>query len=307
MLKKIYAIITIILFLSVAVFSQETEEAASSAITDAKLPAGAVRILPNSVPAEINDGLKKLVEAGEGKLVEGEREVIAWADANYKKTNSANLISQLQRNLQATGWTFEVGGTESGITVFSVSRTAPTRRAVLGFYVPTDDALVLAWTEVLSADKQTQNETVERRTSPKSDNFSVGIVGTWTNGTVSTISEKNLSTGAISSRGGSTFKFVFNTDGSFEFIGLMNSTVYGCTTSLFNDKRGRYEISGSTITLTPNKNFWRKQNSCAPNSNSEQNYKLDRETFQLSTKTDEYGKSLICLADAKGKTCYRRE
>ena len=87
----------------------------------------------------------------------------------------------------------------------------------------------------------------------------------------------------------------------------MNSTVYGCTTSLFNDKRGRYEISGSTITLIPSKNFWRKQNSCAPNSNSEQNYKLDRETFQLSTKTDEYGKSLICLADAKGEACYRRE
>ena len=100
MLKKIYAIIPVILFLTIAGFSQETEEAASSAITESKLPPGAVRILPNSVPSEINDGLKKLVESGEGKLVEGEREVLAWADGNYKMANAANLISQLQKNLR---------------------------------------------------------------------------------------------------------------------------------------------------------------------------------------------------------------
>ena len=205
MLKKIYAVIPVILFLTIAVFSQETEEAASSSITDSKLPTGAVRILPNSVPAEINDGLKKLVEAGEGKLVEGDSEVIAWADANYKKKNSANLISQLQRNLQANGWTFEVSGTEDGITVFSVLRTAPSRRALLGFYAPTDDALVLAWTEVSSPDSQTQTEKSTQKNVPKLGNVSGGIVGTWTNGTVSMMSEKNLSTGAISSRGGSTF------------------------------------------------------------------------------------------------------
>ena len=79
MLKKLYAIIPMILFLSIAAFSQETENAANSAITNSQLPTNAVRILPNSVPAEINQGLKQIVEAGEGKLVEGEREVLAWA------------------------------------------------------------------------------------------------------------------------------------------------------------------------------------------------------------------------------------
>ncbi len=37
MLKKLYAIIPIILFLAVAIFSQETEDAATSIITEAKL------------------------------------------------------------------------------------------------------------------------------------------------------------------------------------------------------------------------------------------------------------------------------
>jgi hypothetical protein len=308
MLKKLYAILLIILLASLAGFSQETESAAISAIPNVKLPNNAERILPNSVPAEINAGLKQIVDAGDGKLVEGEREVLAWSGGNYKMADAENLISQFRSNLQKQGWEYELGGTDGGITVFSVSGTNPARRVVLGFYIPTDEALVLAWTEVFSSDSNSRvsNNTVQPSAS-NSRSSSGGIVGTWTNGTVSSISEKNLSTGMISSRGGSTFKYVFNSNGTFEFIGLMNSTMYGCTTSLFNDKRGRYEINGSGVTLIPNKNFWRKQNSCAPNSNSEQNYKLDRETFELSTKTDEYGKFLICLADAKGETCYRRE
>jgi hypothetical protein len=307
MLKKSYAIIPLILFLSIFVFSQESEDAAFSAITESKLPANAVRILPNSVPAEIDDGLKNIVEAGAGMLIEGNREVLAWSGGNYTKAKSANLIAQFQNNLQSNGWTYEVGGTEDGVTVFSVYKKTPTKRVVLGFYIPTDDALVLAWTEVLSADSTKQNENAVQPKTTNSENSSIGIIGTWTNGNVSTISEKNLSTGVISSRGGSTFKYVFNANGTFEFIGLINSTMYGCTTSLFNDKRGKFEINGSSITLIPNKNFWRKQNSCAPNSNSEQNYKLERETFGLRTTTDEYGKSLICLADTKGESCYRKE
>jgi hypothetical protein len=305
MLKKSYAIIPLILFLSIFAFSQETEDAAFSAITESKLPANAVRIMPNSVPAEINDGLKNIVDAGAGMLVEGNREVLAWSGGDYTKAKSANLIAQFQTNLKTNGWTYEVGGTEDGVTVFSVYKKTPTKRVVLGFYIPTDDALVLVWTEVLSTDSTKKNENAVQPSN--SGSSSGGIVGTWTNGTVSSISEQNLSTGVISSRGGSTFKYVFNANGTFEFIGLMNSTMYSCTTSLFNDKRGKYEINGSNITFIPNKNFWRKQNSCAPNSNSEQNYKLERESFELRTKTDEYGKSLICLADAKGEACYRKE
>ncbi len=307
MLNKLYAIIPMLLLLSIAVFSQETENATTSTITNTQLPNNAVRILPNSIPAEVNAGLKQIVDAGEGKLIAGEREVLAWAGENYKMSDVGNLINQLQSNLQKQGWTYEVGGTDGGITVFSVFKTNPTRRVVLGFYVPTDDALVLAWTEVLSPNSNTKNENSVQPSTSNAGNFSGGIVGTWTNGNFSLISEKNLSNGAIASRGGSTFKYVFNSNGTFEFIGLANSTMYGCTTSLFNDKRGKYEVNGSTITLVPTKNFWRKQNRCAPNSNSEQNYKLDRETFELRTKTDEYGRSLICLADAKGESCYRKE
>jgi len=113
--------------------------------------------------------------------------------------------------------------------------------------------------------------------------------------------------GTTAFRNGSTYKYVFYADGRFEFIGLMASTMYGCTTTLFNDKRGKYQISGSQMTLTPSKNFWRNMYSCAPNSNKERDYTLDRETYQFRTKQDEYGKTLICLDSGKGEACYRRE
>jgi hypothetical protein len=113
--------------------------------------------------------------------------------------------------------------------------------------------------------------------------------------------------GGSAFRNGSVFKYVFYGDGRFEITGLMASTMYGCTTTLFNDKRGKYQISGSQITLTPSKNFWRNQYSCAPNSNKERDYTLERETYDFRTKTDEYGKTLVCLANAKGESCFRRE
>jgi hypothetical protein len=120
------------------------------------------------------------------------------------------------------------------------------------------------------------------------------------------LQERNTVTGAVTPSNGSTFKYVFYPDGRFESIGLIQSTMYGCTTSLFNDKRGRYQISGSQITFIPSKNYWKNTYSCSPSSNKERDYTLERETMSYRTKTDEYGKTLVCLANAKGESCYRR-
>ncbi|HEV2707553.1 MAG TPA: hypothetical protein VGV59_16670 [Pyrinomonadaceae bacterium] len=270
--------------------------------------------MPASVPAEINDALKKIIESGEGKIVQGESEVLAWADASYRKADAAKLIRQLQGNLEAANWIYEVGGKEGDLTVFSVVQETPTRRLLLGFYVPTDEALLVAWTEALPAASSTSSVNGQTRpaqateTKPaQGSSSSLQVVGTWTNGSISLLQERNTITGATTPSNGSTFKYVFTTDGRFEFVGLMQSTMYGCTTSLFNQKAGRFETDGKSITLIPSKNFWRQQNSCAPNSTKERDYTLERETFQLRTKTDEHGKAFICLTSAKGETCYRRE
>lgn len=133
------------------------------------------------------------------------------------------------------------------------------------------------------------------------------IVGEWHNGNVSMMQDKNLTTGQTTASNGSTFTYKFSANGNFEYIGYMKSTMYGCTTDLFNDKRGKFEVKGDQITFIPSKNYWKNTYSCSPGSNKERNYTLERETYTFSTKTDEYGKDLVCLANAKGESCFRRE
>lgn len=133
------------------------------------------------------------------------------------------------------------------------------------------------------------------------------LVGTWTKGAMSLLQDRNTVTGATTPSNGSTFKYVFTSNGGFEFVGYMESTMYGCTTALFNEKRGKFTVDGDQITFTPDKNYWKNTYSCSPNSNKERNYTLEEETYTWRTTTDDYGKTQLCLANAKGETCYRRE
>jgi hypothetical protein len=133
------------------------------------------------------------------------------------------------------------------------------------------------------------------------------LIGEWHNGRVSMMQERNTVTGQTTPSNGTTFTYKFFADGRFEFIGYMKSTMYGCTTDLFNDKRGKVEIDGDQITFVPTKNYWKNTYSCSPASNKERNYTLEKETYTWRTKKDDYGATLVCLANAKGESCYRRE
>ena len=308
-LRASLALLSSVLFLAAPARAQETVAAASSAVTQAQLPAGAERVSESSVPAEVSSALKKIVEAGGGKIVQGDSEVLAWSGVGYRKEDAPNLLRQLQGSLKGKGWTYEEAGREGEVTVFSVAREAPTRRAVLGFYVTSDEALLVAWTEVHAAGAgQINDGSGQARPAAREPGRSpLGwLVGTWGTGGMSMMADRNTVTGSTTPSNGSTFKYVFTADGRFEFVGLLQSTMYGCTTTLFNEKKGRYEADGQTLTLITSRNFWRQQNGCAPNSMKEREYTLERETFRLRAKTDEYGKQFVCLANDKGETCYRR-
>lgn len=306
-------LLTVVLILGRAAQAQDSEAAASSALTGVALPAGASRILPGSVPAEVTQAFDKITAAGNGKFQKGDSEVLVWAGSNYRKANAPAIVGRLTAALKAAGWQYTVEGDEGGLTVFSVVKEGANRRALVGFHGATDDALIFSWMEILTPNgsvngdgngRSEDDSPVEKVRNIRNSGGS--LVGTWSNGSTSMNVEK-YTDGTSAFRNGSTYKYVFHPDGRFEFIGLMASTMYGCTTTLFNDKRGQYQISGSQITLVPSKNFWRNQYSCAPNSNKERDYVLERETYDFRTKTDEYGKTLVCLANAKGEACYRRE
>jgi hypothetical protein len=310
-MKKISILCALLILfgaLASAALAQETEAAVSSILTNISLPKGALRVTNDTIPAEIKGTFDKLVAQSGGKLRQGEQEVLVWSGANYSKAAAQTTVNRLTDTLKIGGWRYAVEDDEGGLTVFSLVKESPARRALVGFYGATDDTLVLAWAEMLSGDGAA-NVQSDYKAAPveRNTNSWQSILGTWTKGMMSMMGDKNQISGAVTPSNGTSFKYVFHPNGSFEFVGYMQSTMYGCTTSLFQDKRGKYRISGNEITLTLSKNFWRNQYGCSPASNKERDYNLDSENYTFRTKTDEYGKTHVCLTNAKGETCYRRE
>jgi len=133
------------------------------------------------------------------------------------------------------------------------------------------------------------------------------VLGYWKTGGLGMINEVNTTTGQTKNRRGQMFSYRFAADGTYTFHGYMESTMFGCTTSLFNEINGRYTVEGSTIFLDPSRDFWKNTYSCFPNSNRSQTKTPTKKSLEFGFKKDEYGKDFICLSDAGVETCYRRE
>ena len=133
------------------------------------------------------------------------------------------------------------------------------------------------------------------------------LVGSWKNGSVGMISYQNRVTGATKPGRGSIFTYKFNPNGTYEFIGYMEVTMYNCTTTLFNQITGKYSVTGSTVDLIPSRDFWKNTNSCAASSNKEQTKTPTRKSLTFDRRQDEYGKQLLCLTEGGSETCYRQE
>ena len=124
------------------------------------------------------------------------------------------------------------------------------------------------------------------------------IVGRWTTSGVSSDAQ-NGKLDAI--------RYEFRSNGTYTVAGLQNVTMYGCTTILFSDMWGTYDLQGDKLTLTPMRNFWRRSTPCAPGAETEMYYALVPETFDVSTKIDEQGRGYVCFQNQNGESCFRRE
>lgn len=133
------------------------------------------------------------------------------------------------------------------------------------------------------------------------------IVGNWKNGRVGTISYQNRVTGSTKPGRGSLFTYRFLANGTYEYIGYMEITMYNCTTTLFNQITGKYSVDGTTISLNPSRDFWKNTNSCAASGNKQQTKTPTKKSLEFETKTDESGADTLCLNDAGTESCFRRE
>src|SRR4026209_432419 len=116
------------------------------------------------------------------------------------------------------------------------------------------------------------------------------VVGYWKTSGLGMINEVNTVTGQTKNNRGKTFSYKFAVDGTYTCVGYMESTMFGCTTSLFNEISGRYMVDGTTIFLNPTRDLWRNMYSCFPNSNRSETKIPTKKSLEFGFKTDQYGK-----------------
>ena len=133
------------------------------------------------------------------------------------------------------------------------------------------------------------------------------LLGAWRSSELGMISYQNSVTGATRPGRGTTMQYKFLPGGRFEYNGYMETTMYNCTTTLFNPAAGAYRVEGDRLTLVPKTSKWQQRNNCASSMNKELPGKLDPETYTFRFSNEAGGRRL-CLTNAKGgEVCYRAE
>ena len=256
----------IICLLGVAGVSGQTDDSAEpttvSSVADANLPWGAQRLRPAKVPAEFNALFDKVMAEGGGKITGASREVLAW-EGNFKaKVKAEGIRTELRSNFRKGGWQFETLGRQDDVELFSLAKDGSTPRAVVGFFVANEQVFVCALMEVVKADSR-QTPSVSSQATGNSSGG--GIVGTW----LRTTGGSSIDwTGKTTLKGGDDFTFDFSADGSVEYTHkkeILN--VMQCKINAEENARGRYTLSGDSLTIDLGAMKSVGSNSCNPKEN----------------------------------------
>lgn len=306
--------------------SDEAFPVNKSTMTGASLPAGALRMREESVPAEMRDTLAQLIAAGGDEIRQGDSEVLLWMGGSYKKATSAQLTKKLETALQSSGWTYEIGKQDNDVIIFTLYRTAPTRRALIGFFAMDNDAYVFALTEMLRADapvteskNQTENqpeeEPINNTVSGDSSLFMKGgntatLVGKWWRGEGSGFVDY---TGKTRYKSGKNYSFEFFADGTVEYtFNLDVLSIVQCRTKEDSKQRGKYTVSGDTLTITLAAGTSVGSSSCEKSDNFRKTMPAATITKKFTIKRMESMARpdkpwTLCFAGQEGDACFEKD
>jgi len=119
------------------------------------------------------------------------------------------------------------------------------------------------------------------------------LVGTWSSSRLSTINYRDRTTGRYAPPSGSIFTYTIAADGTFELSGLLQSSLYNCTITIFRWQRGTLEADGQRLTLTAREGKSRYKNSCSASSEKEKHDVDAPVTYRVSVETEGAHKVLV--------------
>ncbi|PAP75970.1 T9SS type A sorting domain-containing protein [Rubrivirga marina] len=98
--------------------------------------------------------------------------------------------------------------------------------------------------------------------SAPSDITASGVVGSWWEGTLSTIQFYDPATGHWAAPNGTGTFLILRTDGTFRAGGILNVTAGVCTSTIMVDEHGRYATSADSLVLDRQRGNSRVTNTC---------------------------------------------
>ncbi|MBD1845945.1 hypothetical protein H6F89_21535 [Cyanobacteria bacterium FACHB-63] len=126
------------------------------------------------------------------------------------------------------------------------------------------------------------------------------IVGKWA--WARTGSSTYAQGGAFVGANGSRFTYQFQPNGTVEYTGIMNVMSGGCSQQIFQSRKGKVRLSGSTMTINWSPGTFTRDFSCDRSNNYTKAVPAESETYQVRLKTD-LGQNQLCLT-RKEETCF---
>lgn len=251
--------------------AQTISVVSTSSLAGMPLPPQTMSFASQSVPKEVTDALDSMMQAAGINVKRGRTEVLGWSGNGYSKAHAKEWKARIGAALKKAGWEYEEGdkveGAE-GATMVSAMRTTPTRKALIGFWAPSDEALVLAWTEMLPAkggansntgivppgtpDSQVPAEDTAGDTADAAPAPAKGTVvniseGQYVLNAAKSLPEPHVTFPKLAPIAGKARGYVYGTDGKplkGALIGVASTAVGGAETSgsTKTDAKGYYEL-----------------------------------------------------------------
>ena len=112
------------------------------------------------------------------------------------------------------------------------------------------------------------------------------LVGTWSSSRLSTIDYRDRFTGTHAPPSGSLFTYKIAADGTFEFSGLVQSSLYSCTITIFRWQRGTLEADGQRLALTSREGKLHYKDSCRVGSEKEKRVVDAPAAYRIGVETE---------------------
>jgi hypothetical protein len=126
------------------------------------------------------------------------------------------------------------------------------------------------------------------------------LVGKWSSSRLSMINYRDRYSGSFAPPSGSIFSYTIAADGTFEFSGYMQSSLYHCTIVIFRWQRGTLVADGQSLTLTPREGRQHYKDSCRAGSEKEKSAVDEPARYSFTIET-EGAHTVLVMKKANGE------